>query len=177
MTMGNAVIAIFKQPLTGAGRKPDANQAAQGFSALFASMLASEMRKALVGDGKGPLGIGGASGSIYGALFDQAIGKTLAHSPAMKPLNALLLRQLGGAGQAGKTAGKGTAATGKLLRASVRTCGSCETTAAGSGASATPVSDLAPANSLPSDSRGPVLLPPPPSSLAPILPPPSPLES
>jgi len=178
--MSNTVNSIFKQPvLAGVGRKTDARQAAVGFSTIFASMLAKEMRNAMVGQDGGTTAMGGgAGGDMFSALFDEAMGKTLARSPAMKPLNTLMLRELGITHNAAPAASDAKqAAAGKLVKTSANVSGSRETGSGGSGAPATPqMNDFGILNFLPSDNRGPVLLPPPPS-VAPILPAPSPLES
>lgn len=179
--MTSAVSTIFNRPLLGgAERKTDTRKAAQGFTAIFSTMLAKEMRKALVGEDKGPAGIdGGASGEIYGAFFDQAMGKALARSAAMKPLNRLVFRQLGGAGKAAQAAPSASRTrVGRTLKASAGACGSPETASGTSGSCATlRAIDFDPSDILPSDDLGPVLLPQPPASVAPILPAPSPLGS
>jgi Rod binding domain-containing protein len=146
-----SVDGIFSTPLFGASKETQKSQAATGFTQVFASMLAQQMREAMAGEDKGPLGTGGgATGDIYGTFLDQAMGRALADSPAMKPLNQAIERELSG------------------MRAPV-----AKSAAAASAALTQIGADAA----LPSDSRGPLLLPPEPSSVASVLPPPPSLES
>ena len=85
--MSTIANTLFKQPLIGAPeRKSDARAAAQGFAEIFGSMVAKGMRSAFVGDEGGLGGTGDGGSDIYSAMFDEAIGKSLANSPAMKPL-------------------------------------------------------------------------------------------
>ena len=167
--MGSTISSVFKHPIIGGARsKTDARAAAQGFSAIFGSMLAKEMRESL---GSSGLGNASAGGQVYGALFDESMGKKLAGSAAMKPLNELLYRQLGGARE--------PAAAGGLKQAGLagRTGGLHDTALFKSGTLETPQSMETETPSYPSGSnRGPILMPPAPDSMAPILPPPSPLE-
>jgi Rod binding domain-containing protein len=141
-----SVDGIFSVPVFGGSKETQKNQAATGFTQVFASMLAKQMREALAGEDKGPLGTGGgATGDIYGAFLDQAMGHALANSPTMKPLNQEIERELSGMKPAvAKSAAPVSAALTQI------------------GADA----------ALPSDSRGPLLLPPEPTSVALVLPPP-----
>jgi Rod binding domain-containing protein len=172
--MSTTMSPIFNQPVFGAaGHKPNAQAAAQGFSSIFAQMFAKEMRQAMVGDGSGMPGMGGESSDIFNGFFDEAMGKTLASSPAMRPLNNLLLHEIGGSG---KDAASQLGA-GKIVKTGASASGSYETQSGNGGAVATPRIDFSTRNLAPGGDRGPLLLPPPPSLMAPILPPPSPLES
>ena len=169
--MSTIANTLFKQPLVGAPeRKSDARAAAQGFAQIFGSMVAKGMRSAFIGEDSGAGGLGGGSdagGDIYSAMFDEAIGKSLANSPAMKPLNKMLLREATGHGASAPAPQKVQAS---LLRASVS--GLTETASGHVGSAATSGNSILPV----SNDRGPVLLPPEPASMAPVLPPPSLLE-
>jgi len=156
-------------------RQNDKNSAVQGFSQIFASMLSAELRRGALGSDTGMMGTaGGATGDIYGAFFDQAIAKVLSRSPAMKPLNEMVSRQLGG------TAGRGTAkalsaAEGRLLPAEAGKALArpvSYTTAAPANASESALSTGS-GDGTASDGRGPLLLPPRPAMFAPVLPPPT----
>jgi Rod binding domain-containing protein len=62
----------------GGSEKAKRSNEATGFSQIFTTMLVNKMREAM-GSGKGPLGTGGgASGNVYGAFFDQAMGSARA---------------------------------------------------------------------------------------------------
>lgn len=167
---------IFNRPVAGgASDKAKRSGAAAGFSQIFTTMLVSKMREAL-GSGKGPLGTGGgASGNIYGAFFDQAMGSALARSKAMMPLNKVIERGLAGprhpiAGAVGGPANHIAVASssGAVERVSFRS----STADTGVFASDTARSRIAADAALPSDARGPLLLPPAPTAMAPVLPPP-----
>lgn len=181
--MTNETNSIFAKPVFGAdrNREADRQKATEGFSQIFATILAKQMRQSMVGADKGPMGIGGGtSGDIYGAFFDQAMGKVLAHSSSMKPLNRMIDRQLAGprhstssahGAQAAQSLGEAKlAALDKAaLLDEMRDEKAAVPTIAGMSGLATP-------KLLPSDARGPLLLPPAPSSAAPVLLPPSSLE-
>ena len=170
--MSTIANTLFRQPLIGAPeRKSDARAAAQGFAEIFGSMVAKGMRSAFVGDEGGLGGAGDGGSDIYRAMFDQAIGKSLANSPAMKPLNKLLLREA--------TGHRSSAPAPHTTQISMLTAGASgltETTSAhGSKAATAAISTVN--STLPAgNDRGPVLLPPEPASMAPLLPPPSLLE-
>jgi Rod binding domain-containing protein len=151
--MSNSMPAIFSRPLMGAAPQKETKtwRVAQGLGAVFAGMLAREMRKALSVDGKGPMGTSkGAGSEMYGAFFDQTMGKALAKSPAMAPLEAAIERsmthqphqEMRGAGGLGPAQGAGAADGLKI------------------------------SDSATSDRLGPVMLPPREPSMAPVLPPP-----
>jgi hypothetical protein len=95
--MANSVAGIFGQTVFSGDRANELKRrdAVQGFSQVFATILARQMHQSTLGPDAGPLGIqGGTSGDIYGAFFDDAMGKLLAQSPAMKALNTSLEREL-----------------------------------------------------------------------------------
>lgn len=137
-------------------RAPTRVQVAQDFTKVFTSVLVGEMRKAMTGDGHGLLGTqGGATGDIYGAFADQALGAALAKSPAMRPLTKSILRELSTIGSA-ETGAKAADSSGVLGKAGPQ-----------------PVAQEQDSGYvLAADSRGPVLLPPQPSLTGPLLPPP-----
>jgi hypothetical protein len=138
---------VFSQQLFAAPgrRQTDKNGAVQGFAQIFASMLSTELRRGALGSDTGPMGIGGgATGDVYGAFFDQAISQVLARSPAMKPLNNMISRQLGGPGN-------------QKSASAVKAITSLPEPAISPG----------PPSSTATDSRGPLLLPPPPAAFAP----------
>ena len=170
--MSTIANTLFKQPVIGAPeRKSDARAAAQGFAQIFGSMVAKGMRSAFVGDDGGLGGEGDGGSDIYSAMFDEAIGKSLANSPVMKPLNKLLLREATGHGAA--------ASAPHTTQVSMLTAGASglTETASGHGSNAATAAISAGNSILPaSNDRGPVLLPPEPASMAPVLPPPSLLE-
>jgi Rod binding domain-containing protein len=179
--MASIVSTIFDRPLVGgAEKKSDAHQAAQSFSQVFATMLAKEMRKALVGEDKGPMGVGGgAQGDIYASFFDEAMGKALARSAAMKPLNRMVFRELDGAHNPAQTASGAKRAHGAGQdKEGALACGVRETIARTGSSSATLQKiNFHTAHAPSTDNRGPVLLPPPANPMAPILPAPSLLEN
>jgi Rod binding domain-containing protein len=170
---------VFARPVIGSeNTKANRSKAAHGFTQVFTTMLAGEMRKAASDGDKGPLGTaGGASGNIYGSFFDQTMGSTLAHSKAMKPLSEIvesgmsapthpIARAIGGPGARSTQ----KPAAGGIVKVSYEA-------AARGGANVfdgvTTLSGVGTELNLPSDARGPVMLPPAPTSMAPILPPPS----
>lgn len=154
-----------------ARREPDQRTAVQGFAQIFASMLCSQLRRGILGADSGPMGIGGgATGDIYGSFLDQAMGKALAKSPAMKSLNDIVSRQLDGKSLRRAAAEKAPVAPplsgpGRSLAPQPR---STPTRSAVSG----PVQAIGSAGSTADDDRGPLLLPPRPAIFAPALPPP-----
>jgi hypothetical protein len=156
-----SVQSIFSSPVFGlptGGRK---DQAAAGFSQVFAAILAKQLRSSTTGDVEGPLGTaGGTAGDIYGAFFDQVMGNVLANSPLMKPLNRAIERELSRPLHSSVTSGsKGGVAAPKPDRASI----------------SIPIQNRTNLD-LSSDSRGPLLLPPEPTAVASVLPPPPGLE-
>ena len=79
---------------SGATRQTNQKAAAMGFAQIFTTMLAKQMRQSMVGAENGPMGIGGgATGDIYGAFIDQAMGKTLASSKSMAGLTRMISRE------------------------------------------------------------------------------------
>jgi len=152
-----------------ARREPDKKNAVQGFAQIFAAMLCSELRRGILGADSGPMGIaGGATGDIYGSFLDQAMGKALAKSPAMKSLNDIVSRQLDGQSLR-RAAGMNPLAAplpapGRLLPPQARSTPTLSTVSG-------PVEAIGAAGSI-ADDRGPLLLPPRPAMFAPPLPPP-----
>ncbi|MGD0072844.1 MAG: hypothetical protein ABSD31_00725 [Candidatus Binataceae bacterium] len=167
--------AVFSQQIfaTPARSQTDKNGAVQGFAEIFASMLATELRKGGMGSSSGPMGISGsgATGDVYGAFFDQAIGKVLARSPAMKPLTDVISRQLAGSNsRKSSSAANALAALSQAGRTLVQPASYAP--AASPNLSTSAVSNGS-AGSTAADSRGPLLLPPRPATFGPILPPPA----
>jgi len=171
--MANIVQGIFTRPMFSGDKSAQQKQAAQGFSQVFATILARQMRQSTVGADQGPLGLeGGASGNIYGAFMDDAMGKLLAASPAMKALNQSLARELAGPRRTAlplTDSGRSHLIQGidrTLFTAAIR-----DETAVPSADSVTrQVSQSEALLETSDDGRGPRLLPPPPHSMAPELP-------
>jgi hypothetical protein len=166
---------VFNQQVfaTAGRRQTDRTAAVQGFSQVFASMLSAELRRSAAGSDSGLMGTSGASGDIYGAFFDQAISKVLARSPAMKPLNDMVSRELGGA-RDGKSA-NGVDSSKPVPRSEANrpavepvSYPMPEPAGVSEGAAAADAHGAASA-----DRRGPLLLPPRPAIFAPVLPPPT----
>jgi hypothetical protein len=133
--------------------------AAAGFSQIFTTMLAKQMRQSMVGEDNGPMGIsGGATGDIYGAFLDQAMGKALANSKSMSRFNRTIEREL--SGPRGSKAG-----ALQLARSAQQQSGSLVSTLETKGA----VSPIYTGVTMPADTQGPMLLPPSPSATAPLL--------
>jgi hypothetical protein len=160
--MSNSVGGVFNRPVFGAAEQKQARawRAAQGLGAVFAGMLASEMRKALSADAGGPMGIGAANSEMYGAFFDQTMGQALAKSSVMAPLekaieNSIMTRPP----HAGRDAKAEVAANDE----SPNPLGSASSEDGGVGSGR-------------SDRLGPVMLPPQVPGMAPILPPPTALK-
>lgn len=177
--MANPVHGIFSRPLFSGDKATQQRQAAEGLSQVFAAILSRQMRQSMVGEDKGPLGIGGGtSGSIYGSFMDDAMSKLLAHSPAMRSLNQALERQIAGpqhaTAAAAIPAGKIRALESLdrvLFTAAIRD----ETAVPRPHAIAQVSPEVSPVDALDEtgvDARGPRLLPPAPDTLAPNLPPP-----
>jgi len=177
--MANEINSVFDHSLFGASRngRADKQKATQGFSQIFASLIAKQMREAFQGKDNGPMGIGGgATGDIYGAFLDEAMGKALARSPAMSQINAMIDRELGGPGQKSdpihnETSIKRIDRVGNLPK-TLRMASIDEFVGRAPAAPLPSVDGHISELDLPSDDRGPLLLPPDPSSTAPMLPPP-----
>lgn len=177
--MATEINGIFDRSLFGVSRngRADKQSATQGFSQIFATLIAKQMREAFQGKDNGPMGTGGgATGDIYGAFLDEAMGNALARSPAFSQINSMIERELGGPGHTAdptrrEPSIKGTARGGNppetLNMASID-----ELFGRVPAAPITALPVHASEIDLPSDERGPVLLPPGPSATAPILPPP-----
>ncbi len=136
--------------------------AAAGFAQIFTTMLAKQMRTSMVGADNGPMGIGGgATGDIYGSFLDEAMGKALAGSKSMSQLTKMINRELSGPRHSIAALKELGAANGSATLVSTG-----ETTGA--------LSPIYTGVTMPTDMRGPILLPPTPSVTAPVLlPPPS----
>lgn len=178
--MSNSVDGIFSRSVFGPPGETNAQKqkAAEGFSQIFGSLLAKQMRTAL-GGGKGPLGISdGASSEIYGGFFDQAMGKVLAHSRAMRPINRTIVRELGGVQTRGKHAGSISNGQQMALQRAMGVRPLSFATYLRNAATATlpenlgavPMTQIETGAPLPSNAHGPILLPPRPTSMAPLLP-------
>jgi len=174
--MSNVVQGLFNRAVFGAQDLQRRN-AAQGLSQTFATILSRQMRQSMVGADTGPMGIaGGATGDIYGSFMDDAMGKLLARSPAMKSLNAALERELGGAHNSAAPRGLDgkSRLIEKLDRAVLASAEPAELSVPFSSPAETPaVSEFRTAAIARADDRGPLLLPPAPAEMAPDLPPPS----
>lgn len=171
MSVSNAGVftpSVFK------GTTPQTNQkaAAAGFAQIFTTMLAKQMRESMVGPENGPMGIGGgATGDIYGAFLDQAMGKALATSKSMSQLNKMIDRELSGPRHPVSST-KGTSGLNPLeLARNARLQSAAQL---GTNATTSAVSPIYTGTAMPADGHGPILLPPSPSVTAPVLlPPPS----
>ncbi len=146
--------------------------AAAGFAQIFTTMLAKQMRQSMVGSDNGPMGIsGGATGDIYGAFIDQAMGKALAGSKSMSQLNKMIDRELSGPRHPVSSASKDVK-TGPIQLARVTRMKGAPMV--GTLETAGTTSPIYTGVTMPADAQGPILLPPSPSSAAPVLlPPPS----
>jgi Rod binding domain-containing protein len=160
----------------GATRKTDNKAAAAGFAQVFTTMLAKQMHQSMVGEDSGPMGTeGGSSGDIYGSLLDQALGKTLANSKSMKSLTAMISKGLRAPRHPIASAFKDSlvktdqTTTSRISPISGQATSGTETVMAR-------LSQIGTSATLGIDARGPVLLPPAPTEMAPQLLPPPPLE-
>jgi len=158
----------------GANRATSQTAAAAGFAQIFTTMLAKQMHQSMVGEDTGPMGIGGgASGDIYGSLLDQALGNTLAKSKSMAGLTRMINRQLSGprhpVAAAFKSSLTRVASSESLGAVTGQRMDGIETVMQRTSQNGTTAG-------FPSDARGPILLPPAPTDMAPLLQPPSPLE-
>jgi len=114
---------------------------------------------------------GGASGDIYGAFIDQAMGKALASSKSMRQFNKMIDRELSGPRHTVSSALKDLKPGAiDLARNGRPGSASLMSTPETIGA----LSPIYTGVAMPTDGHGPILLPPSPSSAAPVLlPPPS----
>jgi len=151
------------------GTAPQTKQkvAAAGFSQIFTTMLAKQMRQSMVGEDNGPMGIsGGATGDIYGAFLDQAMGKALANSKSMSRFNNTIQRELSGHSSSSSTSATSNSGALELVRnARMQNTSSLVGTIETKGL----VSPNYTGVTAPGDAHGPVLLPPSPSTAAPLL--------
>ncbi len=114
---------------------------------------------------------GGATGDIYGAFVDQAMGKALAGSKSMSQLNKMIDRELSGPRHSAPSALKALK-PGTLQLARVNRSGGAPLV--GTAETTGPPSPIYTGVTMPTDAQGPILLPPSPSLAAPVLlPPPS----
>jgi Rod binding domain-containing protein len=175
--MSASVPGIFGHSVfSGAATGPaDKKRTATGFAQIFTTMLAKQMHQSMVGADTGPMGIGGgASGDIYGSMLDQALGKTLAKSKSMAGLTAMIGREMSGPRHPIASAFKDSL---NKVSASGPTGTEPGRLTNDNGTSMEHVSRFGTAGGSRSDARGPVLLPPAPTTMAPQLQPPSPLEA
>lgn len=174
--------SIFAKTIHGArsDSQTDRKHAAESFTEIFASILSKQMRQSMVGPDKGPMGIaGGSSGDIYGSFFDQAMGHALATSRAMEPLNRLIRRELAGPRRPDATGNSGgskspSSVVGKLAglrRASFVNSVRDETAVPSQVIPYAVPLRFETDGTMPSDEHGPLLLPPRPTTVAPLLPP------
>lgn len=167
-TQGIFVRSVFG----GSVRQTSQKTAAAGFAQIFTTMLAKQMRESMVGADHGPMGIGGgATGDIYGAFIDQAMGKALANSKSMNPLTKMIDRELTGprhpVNPRSKVSNLNTVA---MVGRTPLESASVAKTLENNGRVLPNYTGV----TMPSDMRGPILLPPTPSLTAPVLlPPPS----
>ena len=157
-----------------ATRQTNQKAAAAGFAQIFTTMLAHEMHHSMLGDDAGPMGTsGGASGDIYGSLLDQALGTALAKSKSMSGLTKMINRGLSSPRHPIASAFKDS-----LIKAQPSAPARSETGRIASGIKTVMerVSHFGTAAVSRSDARGPVLLPPAPTQMAPRLQPPTALE-
>jgi Rod binding domain-containing protein len=171
-----SVPGIFAHSVFSGGtvKKTDQKAAAAGFAQIFTTMLAHQMHQSMVGEDTGPMGTsGGASGDIYGSLLDQALGKTLAKSKSMQGLTKMISRQFSGPRHPIAAAFQNSIIKMDGARGTLPEAGRL-----GSGIATVMErsSQFGTAEGFGSDARGPVLLPPAPTEMAPLLQPPSPLE-
>ncbi|HLX37456.1 MAG TPA: rod-binding protein [Candidatus Binataceae bacterium] len=156
----------------GATRQTSQKSAASGFAQVFTTMLAHELHHSMLGEDSGPMGTsGGASGDIYGSLLDQAMGKALAKSKSMAGLTRMISRGLSGPRHPIASAFKDS-----LIKAqpssSISTGSETGHERDGIRTVMGRVSQFGTPAISGSDARGPVLLPPAPTEMAPLLQPP-----
>ena len=175
--MANPVSSIFTKPVFrgGLGTTDAKQRAVGGFSEIFGGIVAKEMRTAMIGDDA--MG-DSASSDIVGGLFDQAMGHALSKSKAMKPINDLLDRELNGMEphHANGAAVAPVHGSGALRVAALNYRSSGRIAAPRTELTPKRVSSSETSVSIPDGSRGPTLLPPPPTDMAPVLSPPSSVE-
>jgi Rod binding domain-containing protein len=174
--MPASVPGVFSHSVFSGGATRQTNQkaAASGFAQIFTTMLARQMHQSMLGNDAGPMGIGGgSSGEIYGSMLDQALGKALAKSKSMSGLTKMINRGLSGPRHPIASAFKDS-----LIKAQPTTSTRSESGRIANGIATVMerVSHFGSATVSGSDARGPVLLPPAPTEVAPRLQPPSALE-
>jgi len=148
----------------GATRQTSQKAAAAGFAQIFTTMVAKQMRESMVGSQHGPMGLGGgATGDIYGAFIDQALGKALAGSKSMGGLTKMIDRELSGPRHLAGVSSNGSGP--EQIASSPRPIVQSSTTA---GVTNTVLPEYT-GVTRPNDRRGPLLLPPTPELSAPVL--------
>jgi hypothetical protein len=163
---------LFTQSVFSPAIKPTKQkEAAMGFAQIFTTMLAKQMRESMVGDDKGPMGIGGgATGDIYGAFIDQAMGKALAGSKSMNQLTKMINRELSGPRHPIDASSGEPGSIDKIAFVRDPRSAALVSTPETSGTLSPNYTGV----TMPADKLGPILLPPTPSLTAPVLlPPPS----
>ena len=167
-TPGLFIHSVF----SGAIKQTNQKAAAIGFAQIFTTMLAKQMRQSMVGAENGPMGIGcGATGDIYGAFIDQAMGKALASSKSMNQFTKMIDRELSGPRHPVSSASYDSKPSAIELARGAR-LGSASMV--GMPATNGAMSPIYTGVTMPTDARGPILLPPNPPVTAPVLlPPPS----
>jgi hypothetical protein len=148
------------QPHAAAKNEPSL-KAARGFAGLFGKIVAHELLKGASSEEDGLMGMGnGPASDIYGAFLENALGKVLAESPAMRPLVNQIRDELQRHVSANRDNGLSVERQKGISTA-------LDSLSVGLGGSSTFFD-------LPHDSRGPLLLPPPPGLYEPVstLPPP-----
>ena len=176
--MATSVPGVFGHSVFSGGATQPTNQkaASAGFAQIFTTMLAKQMHQSMVGADAGPMGIsGGASGDIYGSMLDQALGKALAKSKSMSGLNRMIARDMDGPRHPIASAFKDSLIKVNFEPAKAASIETGRTTT-GIATAMGRSSRFESSGVSRSDARGPVLLPPAPSAMAPLLQPPSPLE-
>jgi hypothetical protein len=182
--MVNSVASVFGRPIIESPQQQAQRvKAAQGFTQVFAAILAKQMRESTVGADSGPMGTGGGiTGDVYGAFFDQALAGVIAKSPVMRDLNSAIVRKLGDPTQPSTSHVPNLDKTIAHIPIVVSLNDNLSSTGDGPPAIPAPasISSLSTSDmqdpAMTSDQRGPVLLPPKPSTMAFFLPPPLPLE-
>jgi hypothetical protein len=167
-----SIQSIFSNPVSGPAAESRKGRVVAGFTQVFASILSKQLRSSGMGEEGGLLGTaGGTAGDVYGAFFDGAMGHALATSSAMKPLNQAIEHELE------RPVHPSEARHATLHQSESK---SDQNVAVGSNSdmlytsiSARNGTDL----ELPSDSHGPLLLPPESAGVASVLPPPPRSES
>ncbi len=162
-----SVQSIFSNSVSPPSAETRTARVVAGFTQVFAAILSQQLRGKALGGSDGLLGTAsGTAGDVYGAFFDEAMGHALATSPAMKPLNQAIEREL-------ERPGHSSGGTPATLHPSETKSQQLAVAGSISDMLQSPIvaqnrTDL----KLSSDARGPLLLPPEPTGMAWVLPPP-----